>query len=206
MECDICQKKWNPEDIIPRILPCGHTFCQSCLVQIVEKFSGEEFLKCPTCEKELKSIMVKNDILNLRKNTTLLMITDKLETQKSKFNLSSLSLSSSLKMNSTINAFNNSNEEKPPITQDALFKICPVHKSKANFYMKKEENMVYICNECLRTMPFEGLKPLPNLKTQNEFLISSCKNKINFLKDELSRVEKFLKNYVNDFEVNNKKK
>ena len=51
-----------------------------------------------------------------------------------------------------------------------------------------------------------NLKPLPFLKAQNEFKINSCKNKIKLLRNEILRVENFLKSYQNNFEANTKKK
>ena len=61
MECDICQLKWNTENIIPRILPCGHTFCQSCLIKQIQKKTKQIF-KCPNCKKEINSILSKKDV------------------------------------------------------------------------------------------------------------------------------------------------
>ena len=50
------------------------------------------------------------------------------------------------------------------------------------------------------------MKPLPFLRAQNEFKINSCKNKIKLFRNEILRVENFLKSYQNNFEVNTKKK
>ena len=214
MECDICQLKWNTENIIPRILPCGHTFCQSCLIKQIQKKSKQIF-KCPTCHKELNSLESKNDVLNLRKNSALLTLTDKVQTYKSNNNISNVSISSQNLNFSNINHDNNNsrlniNNEQNNIEElqngEFYFPVCQIHKNKANFYNIIDGNKNFYCNECLQTNNLEDLKPLPFLKAQNEFKINSCKNKINILRKEIYRVENFLKTYQNNFENNNKKK
>ena len=55
-------------------------------------------------------------------------------------------------------------------------------------------------------MPFENINPMPNLKTNNEFKIDSSKNRIKILKDEVEKIEDFLKKYQSNFESENKKK
>ena len=46
---------------------------------------------------------------------------------------------------------------------------------------------------------------MPNLKTNNEFKIDSSKNRIKILKDEVEKIEDFLKKYQSNFESQNKK-
>ena len=214
MECDICQLKWNTENIIPRILPCGHTFCQSCLIKQIQKKSKQIF-KCPTCHKELNSLESKNDVLNLRKNSALLTLTDKVQTYKSNNNISNVSISSqNLNFsninhdndNSRLNINNEQNNNEELQNGEFYFPVCQIHKNKANFYNIIDGDKNFYCNECLQTNNLEDLKPLPFLKAQNEFKINSCKNKINILRKEIYRVENFLKTYQNNFENNNKRK
>ena len=213
MECDICQLKWSMDNIIPRILPCGHTFCQSCIIKQIQKKSKQIF-KCPTCNKEIKSLESKEDVLNLRKNSALLTLTDKVQTYKSN-NISNISMSSqnlnfSQNNNSRINNNNDqnnlNNNEEFYQTGEFYIPVCQVHKNKANFYNVIDNAKNYYCNECIQTSNIENLKPLPFLKAHNEFKINSCKNKIKILRKEICRVENFLKSYQNNFEVNNKKK
>jgi hypothetical protein len=218
MECDICQLKWNTENIIPRILPCGHTFCQSCIIKQIQTKSKQIF-KCPTCFKELNSLQSLKDVLNLRKNSALLTLTDKVQTYKSNNNISNISISSQNLNFSNLNQDNNdsrlninneqnnkSNIEEFYLSGDFYFPVCQIHKSKANFYNYVENVKNVYCNECLQTRNLEDLKPLPFLKAQNEFKVNSCKNKIKILRNEIFRVENFLNSYQNDFENNNKKK
>lgn len=213
MECDICQLKWSMDNIIPRILPCGHTFCQSCIMKQIQKKPKQVF-KCPTCKKEIKSLESKDDVLNLRKNSALLTLTDKVQTYKSN-NISNISMSSqnlnfSQNNNSRINNNNDqnnfNNNEEFYQSGEFYIPVCQVHKNKANFYNVTDNTKNYYCNECIQTNNIEILKPLPFLKAHNEFKINSCKNKIKILRKEICRVENFLKSYQNNFEVNNKKK
>ena len=213
MECDICQLKWSTENIIPLILPCGHTFCQSCILSQISK--NNKSFKCPTCNKELTSLKSKENVLNLPKNSTLLTLLDKVQTCKVN-NISNISMSS---QNLNISHMNNADNNNSRIIQKAellnndfykngefFFPICQTHKNKANFYNIVEKNRNFFCNECIQTSILENLKPLPFLKAQNEFKINSCKNKIKILRNEIIRVENFLKSYQNNFETNTRKK
>jgi len=213
MECDICQLKWSTENIIPLILPCGHTFCQSCILSQIS--NNNKSFKCPTCNKELTSLKTKEDVLNLRKNSALLAFLDKVQTYKVN-NVSNISMSS---QNLNISHMNNPDNNNSRILQknellnndfykngEFFFPICQTHKNKANFYNIIEKKRNYYCNECIQTNILENLKPLPFLRAQNEFKINSCKNKIKLFRNEILRVENFLKSYQNNFEINTKKK
>ena len=215
MECDICQLKWNTENIIPRILPCGHTICQSCIIKQIKNKSGQVF-RCPNCDREINSLESPKDVLNLRKNSALLALIDKVQTYKSNNNISNISISSQNLNYSNLNPdINNSrinnNKDQSNLEEfyqsgEFYFPICQIHKNKANFYNIIDSKKNFYCNECIQTTNLENLKPLPFLKAQNEFKINSCKNKIKILRNEICRVESFLKSYQNNFEVNNKKK
>ena len=214
MECDICQLKWSIENIIPLILPCGHTFCQSCILSQIKKNNKKTF-KCPACNTDLNSLKTEDDVLNLRKNSALLTLIDKVQTCKIN-NISNVSMSSQ-----TLNAshMNNQDNNNSRILQnydllnndfykngEFFFPICQTHKNKANFYNIIEKNKNFYCNECIQTNVLENLKPLPFLKVQNIFKINSCKNKIKILRNEVNRVENFLKSYQKNFEITTKKK
>lgn len=57
IHCPICYDTYNDKDKIPRILLCGHTFCQVCLMDL----RTSNILTCPTCRKffspEVKSLI-----------------------------------------------------------------------------------------------------------------------------------------------------
>ena len=223
MECDICQLNWNNESNIPRILPCGHTFCQSCLINMVHKNTKHPFT-CPTCNKKINSIKSQKDVVDLRKNSALLVLTDKVQTYKSNTNISNVSISSqNLNFshlnqdtnNSRLNVNTNKNIDQNTLTSnnegfykngEIYFPVCQLHKNKVNFYNMENGVKNFYCNECIQTNNLENLKPLPFLKAQNEFKINSCKNKINILRKEIQRVESFLNTYQSNFATNNKRK
>ena len=57
LECQICLENYdaNHADHLPKLLPCGHTFCASCidklLVNIRETKHATTIMKCPNCLK-----------------------------------------------------------------------------------------------------------------------------------------------------------
>lgn len=81
MECPSCHSPWSSEDHIPRILPCGHTICESCCISrfIYSKILCQE---CNTYHKfEIDRDFSDTDdeflfkcINTLSKNFTLLSI------------------------------------------------------------------------------------------------------------------------------------
>ena len=195
------------------ILPCGHTFCQSCILSQIKKNSKKIF-KCPSCNTELNSLKTEEDVLNLKKNSAILTLVDKVQTYK----INNISMSS---QNLNLSHMNNPDNNNSRIilqnnnellnndfykNGEFFFPMCQVHKNKANFYNIIEKNKNFYCNECIQTNVLENLKPLPFLKAQNEFKINSCKNKIDILRKEIIRVENFLKSYQNNFEINTKNK
>ena len=49
-ECPICLERYNIQNKIPKILHCGHTFCQECLIN--SKKISENELCCSICRKK----------------------------------------------------------------------------------------------------------------------------------------------------------
>ncbi|OMO50379.1 hypothetical protein CCACVL1_30476 [Corchorus capsularis] len=46
-ECPVCLQPYDGAGTIPRVLACGHTVCESCLVSLPQKFQGA--IRCPAC-------------------------------------------------------------------------------------------------------------------------------------------------------------
>lgn len=61
--CPICYDPYNDKEKIPRILSCGHTFCQNCLLDL----RTSNILTCPTCRTYFSP-----DVKQLIKNFTIL--------------------------------------------------------------------------------------------------------------------------------------
>ena len=74
--CSVCMEEY--ED--PRALPCLHTFCYKCLVQINESsdISKRYFLKCPLCA-ELHQIPKENGVAGFRKDFRIKNLIDQNE-------------------------------------------------------------------------------------------------------------------------------
>ena len=154
MECELCLNSWNFDSRIPKILPCGHTFCLKCLYGIIDNRKKEELFifKCPCCKKEIGAIKCKKDIMNLPKNTQLLSLLDKVETQKSRTNVSNISMSMSIPVNTSyldsggqnLNCL--SNDESYCGINNCFYPLCKLHKNKATFYAIIDGRMNYISN------------------------------------------------------------
>ena len=48
MNCQICFLEFDVSKSIPRVLPCGHSFCIDCITKIISK---NPYIDCPLCKK-----------------------------------------------------------------------------------------------------------------------------------------------------------
>jgi DNA-directed RNA polymerase subunit RPC12/RpoP len=48
-ECPICMEKYHHDEGRPKVLSCGHTFCDACLILIAHGPT----VKCPTCRERI---------------------------------------------------------------------------------------------------------------------------------------------------------
>ncbi|OQS02591.1 hypothetical protein THRCLA_05053 [Thraustotheca clavata] len=76
VECELCNEQYgNAEGHTPRLLECGHTFCQACLSDWANHGQpGSNIITCPSCRRETK---VGPE--GLPKNFEVLRIRDELE-------------------------------------------------------------------------------------------------------------------------------
>lgn len=53
MDCQICAYPFDKELKVPRILQCGHTFCQDCLNELRQMAHGQSMMsiQCPNCRQ-----------------------------------------------------------------------------------------------------------------------------------------------------------
>ena len=63
LECSVCLERL---DHTSKVLPCQHTFCRRCLIEIQ---SARKELRCPECR-----VLVEEDIDNLLPNILLVRI------------------------------------------------------------------------------------------------------------------------------------
>ena len=216
MECEKCFSPWDTETHIPKILACGHTICQNCIYEISKKLLSQEekLFKCPICNYEIMTITTKEDIMDLKKNLSLINLVDKVANNKSRVNMSNISMSMSANLNNSSFCVNESSmnlnsKEYETSTNNCYYPLCKTHQSKAYFYYFKNKEKIYVCLFCLDNNNIENtekLIPLPGLDVQNELKIKACKKKSKLLIKEIEKIKNFLVRYHQKFEEENKKK
>lgn len=52
--CEVCFEAFNHQTRPPKLLPCGHNFCESCIFSLClhQQFYLLDSIKCPTCRRE----------------------------------------------------------------------------------------------------------------------------------------------------------
>ncbi|KAF7816817.1 protein translocase subunit SECA2, chloroplastic isoform X2 [Senna tora] len=51
-ECPVCLQTYNEKDTIPRVLACGHSVCEACLVELPQRYP--DTIRCPACTQLVK--------------------------------------------------------------------------------------------------------------------------------------------------------
>ena len=51
LTCALCLEKYNKKELLPKSLPCLHTFCRQCLILFLQQDHASDQLPCPTCRK-----------------------------------------------------------------------------------------------------------------------------------------------------------
>ena len=69
LSCAICQETFDLQDRVPRMLPCGHTYCQRCLTGL--------FTRSPVLCPEDRSPISVSSVADLAKNFALLRVVQK---------------------------------------------------------------------------------------------------------------------------------
>ena len=68
-ECPVCCESFDGQDVSPRMLSCGHSFCTSCLERLL---ATDDKITCPTCRVEVK--VPQAGVAGLPKNWALLSL------------------------------------------------------------------------------------------------------------------------------------
>jgi hypothetical protein len=61
-ECGICMETYDKYARVPKVLSCGHTFCEECLIELMATNTS---IVCPNCRTITKHI---NEVKNLPSN------------------------------------------------------------------------------------------------------------------------------------------
>ena len=81
LECLVCREGYDDQNLCPRMLSCGHSFCTRCLDRL---FTEErDKFRCPTCRVEVN--VSQDGVIGLPKNFALLSIFDVKPQQESLF-------------------------------------------------------------------------------------------------------------------------
>ena len=78
MECAVCIRDWNSTDCVPKMLSCGHSFCDSCLTDLFKARSngrGGADIPCPNCAVQHKFTNVQ-ELNKLTKNFALIQLAE----------------------------------------------------------------------------------------------------------------------------------
>ena len=80
MECPVCYRDWDSERVIPRNLPCGHSYCEDDLKSLWSR-PPQGTITCPTCcaEHQFPSL---DDIEKLVKNWAVIAYAETFARQK----------------------------------------------------------------------------------------------------------------------------
>ena len=73
MECNVCLLEWDATHCIPRMLPCGHSFCGDCLKLLYKPSESSD--NCPTCLVSHK-VGPKENLENFSKNFALIALAE----------------------------------------------------------------------------------------------------------------------------------
>ena len=71
LECLVCYETYDDQNLCPRMLTCGHSFCTSCLQRLL---TVDDKIPCPTCRVEVN--VSQDGVVGLPKNFALLTIFD----------------------------------------------------------------------------------------------------------------------------------
>jgi preprotein translocase subunit SecA len=76
MECAVCLHDWSSTDCIPKMLSCGHSYCEGCLGLMfkakLDKAGGAE-ITCPNCQAVHK-FKDQAELKKLTKNFALISL------------------------------------------------------------------------------------------------------------------------------------
>ena len=180
LSCNICYKPYDCEVRTPRVLFCGHTYCQSCLRQILNDSSN---CTCPNCRKNIVATSVDDIIINHFTISLVAKKENRLSTEEATItkDFDSLSLKndySSVRKKDQVPSVGHCEEHNCPINFKCLNCsqcIC----GTCAFLLHKNCSRILPIAEAIDVIKDEGLKRLMTVKKKYS--------------DELSKMDEDLK-------------
>jgi hypothetical protein len=219
MECDICMIEWDSVKRIPRLLGCGHTFCESCLISLLHSAKSKNTdIFCPNCMTKQREIQYDEDIKKLIKNFNLLRIVEKIEARKTVASQKSILGDRIATEENQIIQGNFSNNVPQPISQKKKVKTEPILKAEELNLMNIHQNQMMqvteqkckkhglpvhsyaigtnllFCDKCVGETNLKTY-PLPNVIKEIKRKIDSNQMRICLLKNEIERLTDFFDSY-----------
>ena len=202
MECDVCLIEWDVVVHIPRILSCGHTICEACLISMLKSATSKNTeMFCPSCMKKQKKIKDEEDIKKLIKNINLLRISEKIESRKSSNCQSFLTSRDNLNFSIFSKNLNSSRFNNDTTIFGTNELICKNHCLQIHSYAIGSNN--YLCDLCIKENPNVKSTPMPNFIKETKRKIDSSEIKLCLAKQELERLQEFYHSYLEEFESTN---
>ncbi|KIH68159.1 hypothetical protein ANCDUO_01503 [Ancylostoma duodenale] len=61
VSCEVCLEQFQPVERPPKILPCGHNFCDQCLFSLCchQQYYLLDSIRCPTCRASFPTDVAK---------------------------------------------------------------------------------------------------------------------------------------------------
>ena len=82
--CDVCYLKFDAETKVPRMLQCGHTFCEECLQRVL--LNGHNRTFCPVCQRPILCTRVNEIPVNYALKQLIETIDSKMKQVERSFN------------------------------------------------------------------------------------------------------------------------
>ena len=198
-ECPICCEHYDHQNLFPRLLICGHTFCSSCLGKLLKNNS----ISCPDCRK---TVPVPGGVAGLTKNYALLKMGNTTpqdiegfhdcEACDVKHPATSWCLDCDYDMCATATRFHSRNKASRDhkvvsLEQLAVSVFCTEHKEQFRLFDEECNHMV--CRSCvtlthenhsLLSLAEVGLK----YKQEMEALVTQASAQAQVIKDAENRV------------------
>jgi len=150
MECTICLRYWNQGDCIPKSLPCGHSFCTTCLEDL---FNSKKIgVLCPICNVQHK--MTLSELQSLPKNFSLLaLISDRKGiTKENPFPTGVLNLQAANQLSFMDEGPSPSNSDKEFADKAIISQpYCEKHKMIIHSFVPGTKQL--LCDKCISALP-----------------------------------------------------